>query len=144
MIPATKSTADWVLSGLLSVFLIIVSAPGKFVDWEGKAEMFARLGDSSAVIRIVGVVEVALAVLILIPRTGFLAALLLTAHLGGATATHGRVGDPFIVPIVIGVMVWASYGLRRPEVFWLALGRRASTAAPEGASTSVFGKLPAG
>ena len=70
----------------------------------------------------IGVLEVILAVLFLIPRTGFLRAVLLTAYLGGATATHVRVGDAFWSPIVGGIAIWISYGLRRPEVFSLATG----------------------
>jgi hypothetical protein len=57
-----------------------------------------------------------------IPRTGFLASILLTGYLGGATLTHLRVGDPIYMPILFGVVVWVAYGLRRPEVFSLAFG----------------------
>jgi DoxX-like family len=112
----------WVLSVLLSAFMIFASASGKFVEWEGKAEMFDKLGYSIDVMTKIGVVEVTVAVLFLIPRTGFIGAVLLTAYLGGATATHVRVGEPFYMPIIMGVIVWISYGLRRPEVFSLALG----------------------
>jgi len=110
----------WILSTLLAALLIIASAPGKFVDWEGKAEMFNHLGYSTDVMTRIGVVEVLVAVLFLIPRTGFLGAVLLTAYLGGATATHVRVGDPFFMPIIVGIVAWIAYGCRRPEVFTLA------------------------
>ncbi len=56
----------------------------------------------------------------LIPRTAFIAAILLTAYLGGATATHVRVGEPFFFPIIIGIVVWIALGLRKPAVFRLA------------------------
>jgi hypothetical protein len=75
----------------------------------------------------IGVVEVIVAVLLLIPRASFVGALLLTAYLGGATATHVRVGEPFFMPILIGVFMWIGYGLRRPEVFSLALGSTPAT-----------------
>jgi uncharacterized membrane protein YphA (DoxX/SURF4 family) len=118
----TWRIAGWVLSVLLSAFLLVASAPGKFVEWEGKAEMFQHFGYSTELMTKIGVVEVVLSVLFLIPRTAFIAALLLTAYLGGATATHVRVGDAFFMPIVIGVVMWIAYGLRRPDVFALALG----------------------
>jgi hypothetical protein len=70
-----------------------------------------------------------IAVLFLIPRSGFLGALLLTAHLGGATATHARVGDPIYFPIILGVVMWIAFGLRRPEVFSLAIGTPPSSEA---------------
>jgi hypothetical protein len=41
-----------------------------------------------------------------------LGAILLTAYLGGAVATHVRVGDPFFVPIILGVLVWGGLYLR--------------------------------
>lgn len=114
--------AGWILSGLLSAFLIFGSASGKFTDWEGKEEMFEHLGYSVDLLKKIGVVEVVIAILFLIPRTAFVGALLLTAYLGGATATHVRVGDPFSMPIIMGVILWIAYGLRRPEVFRLAMG----------------------
>jgi len=41
-----------------------------------------------------------------------LGAILLTGYLGGAVATHVRVGDLFIVPVLLGVLVWAGLVLR--------------------------------
>ena len=115
--------AGWVLSGLVAAFLILASATGKFTEWEGKAEMFAKLGWSEDVMFTIGVVEVAIAVLFLIPRTAFVAAILLAAYLGGAVATHVRVSDPFFFPIIVGVVAWVALGLREPAVFQLAIGR---------------------
>ncbi len=116
----------WMLSVLMSAFLILGSASGKFMDFEGKTEMFNHLGYSTEVMFKIGVVEVIVALLYVIPQTGFLGAILLTAYLGGATATHVRVGDPFYFPIIMGVIVWIALGLRRPEVFALAFGSAAS------------------
>lgn len=55
-------------------------------------------------------------ILYLIPRTAVLGAIVLTAYLGGATATHVRVGEPFIFPILIGVLVWAGLFLRNARL----------------------------
>ena len=112
----------WVLSVLIALFLGVASAMGKFTQWEGKAEMFDKLGWGEDVMFKIGIVEVAIAILFLIPRTAFVGAILLAAYLGGATATHVRVGDPFYFPIIIGVVAWIALGLRKPEVFRLALG----------------------
>ncbi len=123
MITSNKSRlAGWILSGLISAFLIGGSAVGKFVEWEGKATMCEHKGYTNELIMKIGVLEVILAILFVIPRTGFIGAILLTGYLGGATATHVRVGDPFFMPIVIGVVMWIALGLRRPEVFKLAKG----------------------
>jgi hypothetical protein len=109
----------WVLSGLLTAFLLF-SSTGKFRDFEGKAEMFDHLGWSESVMVTIGIVEVVIALLFLVPRTAFVAAILITGYLGGAIATHVRVGDPFIFPIVIGIVCWVALGLRDARVFRLA------------------------
>ena len=41
-----------------------------------------------------------------------LGAILLTGSLGGAIATHVRVEDPFAIPLVLGVLLWAGLFLR--------------------------------
>ncbi|QDT48683.1 hypothetical protein Pan258_27260 [Symmachiella dynata] len=122
----------WVLSILISLFLIFASASGKFTEWEGKAEMFAKMGWSEEVMVKIGIVEVAIAVLFLIPRTAFVAAILLAAYLGGATATHVRAGEAFFFPIIIGVVAWIALGLRQPDVFRLAFGSNTSYDADRG------------
>jgi DoxX-like family len=113
--------AGWILSFLIAAFLIFASALGKFTEWEGKAAMFEQIGYSTDTMVKIGIVEVSLAILFLIPRTAFLGAVLLTGYLGGATATHVRVGEAFFMPIIVGIVVWIALGLRRPEVFALAL-----------------------
>lgn len=122
-----RRITGWVLSFLLAAFLIVASATGKFTQWEGKAEMFGKLGWAEDVMFNIGIVEVAIAILFLIPRTSFAAAILLAAYLGGAVATHVRVNDPFWFPIVIGIFAWIALGLRQPEVFRLALGQSDQT-----------------
>ena len=43
----------------------------------------------------------------------FLGAVLVTGYLGGAVATHVRVGDPgFLTPLVVGILAWAGLYLR--------------------------------
>ncbi|GAA5505497.1 DoxX family protein [Novipirellula caenicola] len=116
-------TTGWVLSILISLMLIGASASGKFTEWEGKSEMFAKLGWSEEVMFKIGIVEVIVAVLFLIPRTAFVAAILLAAYLGGATAAHVRVGEAFFVPIILGIVAWISLGLRQPDIFRLAFGK---------------------
>lgn len=119
----SKSTiAGWMLSVLLAAFLCLASASGKFVDFPNKEEMFAKLGWSIDVMFYIGVVEVAIAILFLIPRSAFVAAILLSAYLGGATATHVRVGEPFFIPVIFGILAWVALGLRDRRVFQLAVG----------------------
>jgi hypothetical protein len=123
MQPKTKCTIGWALCIVVSLFLIGPSAMGKFVEWEGKAEMFDRMGVTSDLVTKIGVLEITLALLLVIPRAGFLAAVLLTGYLGGAIMTHLRVGEPIFFPIAVAIVMWIGVGLRFPQVFALALGK---------------------
>ncbi|MDQ8201397.1 DoxX family protein [Pelagicoccus sp. SDUM812003] len=116
--------AGWILSGLLSAFLIFASASGKFTDWEGKEEMFSHLGWSIDTMVAIGILEVLIAILYLVPRIAFYGAIMLSAYLGGAVATHVRVGDPYFMPALLGIVAWVSLALRDPSVWNLALGKR--------------------
>lgn len=116
MTSKTRAVVGWALSGLLAAFLIGASASGKFLSWEGKSEMFAKLGWTESAMYTIGVVEIVITILFLIPRTAFWGGLLLTAYLGGAVATHVRIQDPFYMPIVMGVLVWVALALRDERV----------------------------
>ena len=118
---STGKIIGWILSGLLTAFLLF-SSMGKFSSFEGKAEMFAKLGWSEEVMFYIGVVEVIIAVMFVIPRTAFIGAILITAYLGGAIATHVRISDPYIFPIIIGVIYWVALGLRDRRIFTIAFG----------------------
>ncbi|MBL9163416.1 MAG: DoxX family protein [Planctomycetaceae bacterium] len=115
-----KKIIGWILSVLIAAMLMFLSAPGKFMDFDGKEEMFAKLGWGVEVMKTIGVIEIAVAILYLIPRTAFIGAVLITAYLGGAIATHVRINDQFIMPVIIGVLAWVALGLRDGRVFTTA------------------------
>ena len=80
------------------------------------AEAFARLGFPLSLSVELGIIELVCLALYVIPRTSILGAILLTGYLGGAVATHLRVGDPLfdtIFPILIGALVWGGPYLAR-------------------------------
>ena len=126
-----KHITGWVLTGLVGLFLIVASGIPKFVDFPGKEEMFGKLGISADISFTLGVIEVVVAILFLIPRTSFVGAILVTGYLGGAVWTHLRVGEAWFFPIIIGVVMWVALGLRRPAIFELAFGNTLSQSAPE-------------
>ena len=107
--------AGRILSGLLALFLLADSV-GKFVKPAAVVEGTVRLGYHESIILPLGIVLFACTVLYLIPRTSVLGAILLTGYLGGAVATHARVGDPLfshvLFPVYLGVMVWGGLFLR--------------------------------
>ena len=130
-----KHITGWVLTGLVGLFLIVASGIPKFVDFPGKEEMFGKLGISADISFTLGVIEVAVAILFLIPRTSFVGAILVTGYLGGAVWTHLRIGEAWFFPVIIGVLMWIALGLRRPAIFELALGNTLSQLTPEGKQT---------
>ena len=125
----TQRIIGWVLTILVGLFLLGASGIPKFIDFPGKADMMAKLQIPLDLLTTVGIIEVTVAVLYLIPRTAFLGAVLTTAYLGGAVWTHLRVGDPWFFPIIIAVLMWLGLALRRPAIFHLLLGQE-SPAAP--------------
>ncbi len=119
----TQRIIGWVLTGLLGLFLIVGSGIMKFIDFPGKAEMFDRMGISPELSPVLGIIEITVTLIFLIPKTSFVGAILLTAYLGGAVWTHLRIGEPWFFPIIIGVLVWVALGLRQPAIFAMALGQ---------------------
>ena len=119
----TQLITGRVLTGLVGLFLIGASGIPKFIDFSGKQEMFDKLGITANLSTTLGVIEIAVAILFLIPRTSFIGAILVTGYLGGAVWAHLRIGDPWFFPIIIGVVMWVALGLRRPVIFALALGK---------------------
>lgn len=107
--------AGYIASGLPGL-LLVFSGVAKLILPEGMPEEFARLGYPVSTAAGIGIVALLCAALYLIPRTSVLGAILLTGYLGGATATHVRIGDLFIMPIIVGVVLWAGLYLRDPRV----------------------------
>ena len=67
---------------------------------------FAHYGYPESLITVLGILEIACTVVYLIPRTSVLGAILMTAYLGGASASNVRVGDPsYLATVVLGVLV---------------------------------------
>jgi DoxX-like family len=104
-----------IISALL-VLLLLFSGCMKVFFLAQVAPEFTRLGYPESLILGIGIVEIACAIIYTIPRTAVLGAILVTGYLGGATATHVRIGDPFIMPILIGVLVWVGLFLREDRL----------------------------
>jgi len=96
----------------LPALLLLFSGAIKLMKPAEVVEEFTRLGYPESIIIGIGVLEIVCTLVYLIPRTSVLGAILLAAYLGGATATHVRVGDPFYGPVVIGIVLWAGLYLR--------------------------------
>jgi hypothetical protein len=103
--------AGYILSAL-PVLMLFFSGVMKLVQPAPVIEGFIRLGYPESLALGIGIVELVCAVLYVVPRTSVFGAILLTGYLGGATATHLRIGEPFFAPIVLGVMVWGGLFFR--------------------------------
>ncbi len=111
--------AGWVLSVLPALGLGI-SAVMKLTRGKSVVEGFAHFGYPEYVMLPLGLVELSCAILFLIPRTAVLGAILLTGYMGGAVATHLRVGEPFFLQPLFGVVAWLGLYLRDKRVRELA------------------------
>ena len=96
----------------LPVLVLLFSAVMKFVKPAPVVEGFAHLGFPERLALGLGILEIACTAVYVIPRTAVLGAILLTGYLGGATVTHLRVGEPFFMPVILGVLVWGGLFLR--------------------------------
>ena len=125
--PATARTtgggvwAGWILSGLVVLFLVLDSAM-KLVPLQVVVDTTRDLGwpTDPATLRALGVVLIASALLYAYGPSSVLGAILITAYLGGAVATHVRIGSPLFSHVLFGVYVgiatWAGLWLREPRL----------------------------
>lgn len=116
----TSSTSLWagrILSGLVIVFLLFDGAI-KLIPLQVVTDTMIELGYSGSVdqARLLGVLTLGCTILYAIPRTSILGAILLTGYLGGAIATHLRVGNPLFSHLLfgfyLGLMAWGGLYLR--------------------------------
>lgn len=125
-IPSWQMWTGRILSGLLTL-MMLASATGKLSHAPQMVEMFTgRFGFRESSLTPIGVLEIACALSYAVPRTSVLGAGLLSAYLGGAVATHVRVGDPFIAPVVLGLIAWVGLYLRDERIRALLPLRRPS------------------
>ena len=119
--------AGRILSGAAVLFLLFDGVI-KVMVIAPVVQSFARLGWPVHISRSIGILELFLIVVYVIPRTSVLGAILLTGYLGGAVATHVRVGDPLfthvLFPIYVAVLLWGGLFLRDDRVRTLILPRR--------------------
>jgi hypothetical protein len=108
-----------VLSTLAILFLTFDSVI-KLLRLPVVAEASAKLGYQNDTIFQIGIVLLVCVILYAIPQTSILGAILLTGYLGGAVATHTRVGDPLfshvLFPTYIGSFIWLGLYLREPRL----------------------------
>lgn len=113
------------LSALATLFFV-ADAAGKLLRVAPVLKGTEELGWPTTAVLPLGVLLLVGAALYAVPRTAFLGAIYLTGFLGGAIATHYRIGSPLATHVLFGVYVavvmWGGLALRYPQVFRIALG----------------------
>ena len=111
----------------LPVLFLTVDAVVKLLRIGPVLDSFNELGYPQNLALAIGLIEAVCLLVLLIPRTSILGAVLLTGYLGGAVATHLRIGNPLashiLFPVYIGILVWAGMALIDSRIVRLVAGR---------------------
>ncbi len=114
--------------GALVALALLVDGTFQFLAIPAVVDGAAEIGfpASVALWRGIGAALLASTILYAIPRTSFVGAILITAYLGGAIATHVRIGQgavaPVLAAIVIATLAWGALWLRDTRVRRLLRG----------------------
>jgi hypothetical protein len=104
-----------ILSGLAVLFLLF-DATLKVLSLPPAVQGTRELGYPESVVFGLGIVQVVCLIAYLVPRTSVLGAVLWTGYLGGAVATHVRIGHPLfshtLFPVYVATLLWAGLWLR--------------------------------
>jgi DoxX-like protein len=111
-----KLWAGRIISALPALLMLFGALP-KLMKVPGVVQGFAQYGFPQTLIVPVGIIELASAILYLIPQTAVLGAILMTGVLGGAIATNLRLGNPVLVaPAALAILFWLGLYLRDSRV----------------------------
>jgi hypothetical protein len=105
----------WVLT-VLAVAPFAFGAVMKFLRPPQMLEGWAHFGWPTSMILVVAILEATSVLLYLIPRISILGAIVLTGFLGGAIATHLRIGEPVVLHVILGILIWGGLYLREPRL----------------------------
>ncbi len=112
-----------ILSLLVSL-AFLMSASMKFKGGNDVKKGMEHLGIPESLVIPLAILEVSCVVVYAIPQTAVLGAILLTGYIGGAICSHLRVGDVFIVQVIIGLVIWLGLFLREERLWSLIPFRR--------------------
>lgn len=110
--------AGWTLSGLVGAFLLLDGVM-KLAKPPFVVEGTVNVGYPESSIVGIGIALTLSTLVYLYSRTAVLGAILVTGYLGGAVATHVRIGHgafEVLFPVVFGILVWAGLYLRDRRV----------------------------
>ncbi|MBL9100674.1 MAG: DoxX family protein [Myxococcales bacterium] len=118
--------AGRLLGGFAALFLAFDAAM-KLARVPMAVEGTTQLGYPAEVVLPIGVIQLVCLIIYVVPRTAPLGAILWTGYLGGAIATHVRVGNPLashtLFPIYVAALLWGGLWLRDRRVRGLLAAR---------------------
>lgn len=104
----------------LGVLFMLMDASMKLLQLPVAVEGTTVLGYPASVVFPLGVIQLVCLVAYLVPRTAVLGAILWVGYLGGAVATHVRLGNPLfshiLFPLYVAAFLWIGLGLRDDRV----------------------------
>src|SRR5258705_11072343 len=115
---AATTKIAWI-GRVVSTLASLVFLMSGVMKLKGGAEVMQgmdHLGLPASLILPLAIIEISCVVIYLIPKTSILGAILLTGFIGGAICAPLRVGDPFYVQIIIGILIWLGLYLREDRL----------------------------
>ena len=110
----------WILCGLVIAFLLL-DAIMKLIAPSFVLEAGQSIGFPGVTMnRGLGLLLLACTLTYIVPQTSVVGAILITAYLGGAVATHVRLGHPLfshvLFGVYVGILMWGGLALRMPPL----------------------------
>ncbi len=112
--------AGWALTGLYALFMLGASVTPKLLGMPVAEDTMTQLGWPPGYAFAIGIIELGCVLLYLWPRTSVLGGILTMGLLGGAIATHLRIGSPLfshtLFSIYLALFMWGGLWLRDPAL----------------------------
>src|SRR5688572_29381131 len=122
----------WAMSALFALFMLGASVAPKLLGLAVATESMTAIGWPTEHLLLIAIIELSLTLMFLFPRIALLGAILMTALLGGALASHLRAGSPLfshtLFSIYLGSFMWIALWLRDASLRALFPLRRKRTA----------------
>ena len=120
MMTTTKTIWTGRILSALAILFLSFDTIVKVLRLSVAVEGTTQLGYPESTVFAIGIIQLVCLVLYVIPQTSVLGAILFTGYLGGAIATHVRIGSPLfthiLFPIYVAVLIWGGLYLREPRL----------------------------
>jgi hypothetical protein len=100
----------------LPVLALGMSGVMKIMGGPKLAEGFNHLGWPITMAKVLAILELGSVIIYLIPQTAILGAILITGYMGGAIATHLRIGEPVYLQALMPILAWLGLYLRESRL----------------------------